>query len=112
MCGGMTSLSQRFICMCGLLCRLTTYHLWREGNLVRCALFALPALHLTDTPEGMDVANVSNKAFPIVSTMVPASELALPHADHPPRTESAMRQVSLHPLLQYAPEKSPFCGTF
>ena len=54
----------------------------------------LPALHLTDTPEGMDVANASNKAFPIVSYMVPGLELAYPHAEHPPRTERAMRQVS------------------
>ena len=63
------------------------------------ALCALPALHLADTPEGMDVTNVSKRAFPIVSSMVPASELALPHAEHPPRTEHAMHQASRHPLL-------------
>ena len=75
-------------------CRVTSYYMWHQGSLVRRTLCALPALHLTDTPEGMDVANVSNKAFPIVSYMVPGSELACPHAEHPPRTERAMRQAS------------------
>ena len=71
--------------------------MWQEGSLVRRALCALPALHLADTPEGMDVANVSNKAFPIVSRMVPVTELACPHLEHPPRTECAMHQVNRLP---------------
>lgn len=79
-------------------CRVTSYYMWREGSLVRCALCALPALHLADTPEGMDVANVSNKAFPVVSSMVPVTELASSHAEHPLRTERAMHQVAQLPL--------------
>ena len=33
-------------------------------------LGALPALYLADTPEGIDAAYISSKAFPIVSSMV------------------------------------------
>ena len=69
--------------------------MWRQGSLVRAALCALPALYLADTPEGMDVANISGKTFPIVNSMVPASQLADSHAEHPPRTESAMQQFKL-----------------
>lgn len=90
----MTSPSEHVNCARGLPCRVTAYYMWHEGSLVRRTLCALPALYLADTPEGMDDANVSNKAFPIVSSMVPSTELALPHAEHPPRTKSAMQQVS------------------
>ena len=73
--------------------------MWQEGSLVQATLCALPALYLADTPEGMDVANISSKAFPIVSSMVPAAQIADPHAEHPLCTEAAMQQVSLCRLL-------------
>ena len=77
---------------------------------MQATLCALPALYLADTPEGMDVANVSNKAFPIVSSMVPAAQLADPHAEHPPRTEAAMQQVRLCRLLRMHPQGAAHNG--
>ena len=92
-------MSEHVSCRHGSPCRVSTYYMWQEGSLVQATLCALPALYLADTPEGMDVADVSNKAFPIVSSMVPVAQLADPHAGHPPRTEAAMQQVSLCHLL-------------
>ena len=99
------SLSEHVSCRCRLPCRVSAYYMWQEGSLVQATLCALPALYLVDTPEGMDVANVSNKAFPIVRSIMPAAQLADPHAEHPARTEAAMQQVSLCRLLWIAPAR-------
>ena len=55
-------------------CRVTSYYMWHEGSLVRRTLCALPALHLTDTPEHIAVANVQHPQGPfpeVRAIMVP-----------------------------------------